>query len=333
MATETLDAQPRIVAFCNSAKEVVRATYAGHPHDAYNHYLAALEPILPFIHDQVLTNIQTNDLNFFYRVRRQMSPSLTRDNLFHIPFEDRHHAGTQRYSIPGLPCLYFGGSLFTCWAEMGRPLFHELHAAAFWLCEGKTVKILNFSDRPARLLLFVNPEGGVPDDPKIRNLLVKHIVLWPLMAMCSIKVKHRDAPFKPEYIFPQIVLQWITREHQFDGICYFSTHVDAVTNNPLPPCNLVFPAREIKDKGRCDYLRSLFKMTSPHGWQLLSAVQAGEGMVGSAIPDFDFVFVDGRKEPYHKTEFGNVQSKLNKMALDIKYKNKNGEPNLGEVTE
>jgi hypothetical protein len=316
--------------FCRFAKEVIRATFAGHPHDAYQAYLEAVKPITAFIHAQAL-QIGTGDLKILYRVRRQLTASLSREDLFHIPFEKRHLVSTQRYSIPGLPCLYLGGSLYTCWAEMGRPPFHELHAAAFWLQEGKSVKILNFSDRPARLLLYVNPEGGIPNEPQIRALIVNHIVLWPLMAMCSIVVKHRDAPYKPEYIFPQTVLQWVTKEHEFDGICYFSTHVEAVTNHPLPPCNLVFPARVIKPKGRCDRLRSLFKMAAPHGWELLRAVQVGEGMPGFAVPNFDFVFVDGRKEPYYKTEFGNVQSKLNKMAHDTMFRNTRGEPDLGDV--
>lgn len=324
--------KPEIEAFCRSAKEVIRSTFAGHPNDAYQHYLAAVRPISTFIEGQAI-NIGSGDLRVLYRVRRQMTASLSREDLFHIPFEKRHLVSTQRYSIPGLPCLYLGGSLYTCWAEMGRPPFHELHATAFWLKVGNSVKVLNLTNRPARLLLYADPEGNIPNDAQIRSLVVNHIILWPFVAMCSIIVKHRDSPFKPEYIFPQTALQWVTKEHEFDGICYFSTHVEAVTNHPLPPCNLVFPARVIKAKGRCERLRSLFKMTSPHGWELMRAVQVGEGMPGHCVPTFDFVFVDGRKEPYYKTEFGNVQSKLNKIAHDTIFRNTNGEPDLGNVAE
>ncbi|WP_254511388.1 RES domain-containing protein [Anatilimnocola floriformis] len=321
-----------IEGFCNAAKEVIKATLAGHPHDAYSHFITAVTPLMDCIDEHTLSAVP-GDLGCLYRVRRQSSPSLTREEMFHIPFEKRHLVATQRYSIPGLPCLYLAGSLYTCWAEMGRPPFHELHAAAYWLKKSAKVKILNLSNRPARVLLYLDPDGNPPLDAHIRRLVANHVVLWPLLAMCSLVVKHRDSPYKPEYIFPQTILQWITKEHEFDGVCYFSTHVDAVTSIPLPPCNFVFPARQIKAKGRCGHLRSIFKMTSPHGWQLLSAIQAGEGMPGGVIPIFDFVFVDGRKEPYHATEFGGVQAKLNKLARDIRYTNESGDPALGDLAD
>lgn len=324
--------KPGIVAFCKSAKEVIRSTFAGQPKDAYEHYLAAVQPIRSLIEGQAI-KIGAEDLSILYRVRRQMTTSLNREDLFHIPFEKRHLVSTQRYSIPGLPCLYLGGSLYTCWAEMGRPPFHELHAAAFWLTVGNSVKVLNLTNRPSRLLLYVDHNGKIHNGEKIRKLVSNQILLWPFVAMCSIIVKHKDSPFKPEYIFPQITLQWVTKDCQFDGICYFSTHVEEVTQDPLPPCNLVFPARIIKATGRCDRLRNLFRMTSPHGWELMRAVQVGEGMPADCVPNFHFAFVDGRKEPYYKTEFGNIQSKLNKMAQDIITRNKYGEPDLGMVAE
>lgn len=326
------NAKPQIIAFCTLAKEVIRSTFDGHPGDAYAHFHSAVNEILSFIQNQTLEGIGSNHLGRMYRVRRHASASLTKEELFHIPFDKRYLVSTQRYSVPGLPCLYLSGSLYTCWAEMGRPPFHELHAAAFWLKPEAAIKILNFSNRPARLLKYVQ-SGNIPTDPKIQRLIASHIVLWPLMAMCSIKVKHKDAPYKPEYIFPQMLLQWISKEHQFDGVCYFSTHVEPVTNHPFHTSNLVFPVRENKPKGRCGHLRELFKMTPPYGWQLLKAVRAGEGMTPMSPLTFNFEFLTGIEEPYYGTEFGNVQSKLDKLALDIIARNRNGEPILGEIPE
>ncbi len=325
---------PEIEAFCDDAKLAIRFAFSGQPSVAFGHFERAITRFTDAVQNFALTQLGVGDLGILYRVRQQSSLLMHREDLFHIPFEKRHLVSTQRYSIPGLPCLYLSGSIYTCWAEMGRPPFHELQAAAAWLRNGETIKILNFSNRPARLLLLIPHEGGEIQDPGTRAMIVKHLVLWPLIAMCSVIVRHRNSPFKPEYLFPQMVLQWITNRHDFDGVCYFSTNVDAVTTTQvLPPCNLVLPAKTVRPSGRCSRLRQLIKMTCPHPWQLLRAVQAGNGMPGNAVPNFDFDFIEGYREPYASTEFGIVQSKLNRLALDIMHRNLNGEPDLGDVAE
>lgn len=333
LAAEVQSQRENIVAFCNAAKELVLATLAGHPHTAYSLFLEGIEPLASYVQRQALKELKTTDLGILYRVRKQLGATLTREGLFHIPFEARHRVSTQRYSIPGLPCLYLGGSLYTCWAEMGRPPFNELHASAFWLSNEKTVSILNLAGRPARLLLLLTSDGEPPPDPHLRNALATEVILWPLQALCSIVVRHRDAPFKPEYILPQILLQWVSQEHQFDGICYYSTHVEAVTNLAWPPCNLVFPARKIKPTGRCARLRQLFKMTEPLPWDLLRALNMGSAAGPYAVPAFNFEFIHGYKEPYFNTEFGDVQWKLNKLAVDTITLNLSGTPDLGTVAE
>ena len=78
--------------------------------------------------------------------------------------------------------------------------------------------------------------------------------MWILTAACLIKVKKKEneeseSPFKPEYIVPQLLLQWIcnknkklinsSMEHQIFGICYLST--DAEEYKPSE-YNYVFPA-------------------------------------------------------------------------------------------
>lgn len=333
LVSEVESQYANIAAFCKSAKDVVRATLAGHPHEAFQGFLDGIRPLSTYIKRQSFAGFDTSRLGRLYRVRKQVGATLTREDLFHIPFQHRHRVSTQRYSIPGLPCLYLAGSLYTCWAEMGRPPFNELHASAFWLSPGKTVSLFDLSGRPAHLLLFLSPEGDLPDHSLTRDLITSQVLLWPLQALCSTVVRYRDSPFKPEYILPQILLQWVSQEHSLDGICYYSTHVDAVTMEPFPPCNLVFPARDIKAAGRCARLRELFKMSEPHPWELLRALSMGSAPDVYAQPRFHFQFITGHKEPYYSTEFGNVQWKLNKLAAEIAEQNENGRPELGTVAE
>lgn len=319
--------KPMLEKYCSLAIEGITAAFAGLPHDSYAKLTEALGGLLPYLEKHHLAELTAETLGIVYRVRLQVSPPLTREQLFHVPFEARHKVATQRYSVPGLPCLYLSGSLFTCWSEMGTPAIHELQASAFWLFPPAKVKVINFTNRPARLARYlVAPDGSYASDKE--DHLLTHIVLWPLMALCSIAVRHRDAAFKPEYIVPQVLLQWITKEKRFDGVCYFSTHVQAVSSQSLNTSNLVFPVREIKATGRCSWLRGLFKMTEPMSWQLLRAIN----MPGTyAVKNLDYEFIPGKKENYCTTEFGIVEAKLDQLAIDVAQKNAAGDSSLGTV--
>ena len=67
----------------------------------------------------------------FFRARKiSRLTRPTRRDLFHVPFEEREKLASQRYSIPGVPCLYLGSSAYVCWEELGRPEFQlYLHFA------------------------------------------------------------------------------------------------------------------------------------------------------------------------------------------------------------
>ncbi len=333
LVQKVMEDRPATDYFCARTVAAVKAMLHGQPSDAYQEFAEGLRKLVPILDRITLTDLGPGDLRFVYRVRKQTGPPLTREEMFHIPFEKRQKVASQRYSIPGLPCLYLCGSLYTCWAEMGQPPFHELQASAFWLKDGCTIKLINLSERPLRMQLRLTPEGHLQDAAS-EDLFVTHVLLWPLFAACSIRVRVRAEPFKPEYIIPQMLLQWVAKEGDFDGICYFSTHVNAVTRRPvLPPCNLVFPAREIKEVGRCSRLRGHFKMTQPYSWELLRAITVDDETRFHLVPTYEFEFINGRKQQYFRTEFGIVESRLNKMADDIRIKNKNREPELGDVAE
>ena len=313
---------------CTNLLQSLRLFSEGHPHEAYVPFDETMKALTNEIEKHAFETKLINDLGILYRVRRSQTPFLKRNDLFHIPFEMRHIVTTQRYSIPGLPCLYLGGSLYTCWEEMGRPPLHELQCSAFWAKSGKTLKLLNLSNSPARLALYA-PLGASPFEP---DLLTTNIVLWPLLAMSSVAVKHSSGAFKPEYVIPQMVLQWVSKNHGFDGVVYFSTHVRSVSKrSPLPICNVVLPAKQVAAKGRCSHLCESFKMTDPVGWQLLSSINVGQGISGRTIPSFPLEFLEGIEEQYENTEFGMVQTRLNKIVEHIMLRNKNGEPSIGDV--
>jgi len=249
---------------------------AGDPGAAFNRLDQALAPIRVHI-ERLFAEVEpTAQLKRFYRARIEDSPLDRREDLFHIPFESRHMVGNHRYSISGLPCLYLGGSTFVCWGELGRPQFDRVQIAAFWLRRNKKIKLVDFGHQPQWLAKWIANANqkfkGNPLDPAAMAYLVAHLVCWPLMAASSVVTRYPKGPFKQEYVVPQVLLQWISRQPDFDGIRYFSTHVAGVTDNPHWVCNYVFPVKHNAVAGRCQHIRGLFKMTEPYAWQLLHAI-------------------------------------------------------------
>ncbi len=99
-------------------------------------------------------------------------------------------------------------------------------------------------------------------------------------------------------------------------MAYFSTHVDATSQtNPLFPCNVVVPVKEVSASGHCEWVANAFRMTDAYGWQFLTTVGVGEGTDNLCLPQYDCEFIPGVKEPYYKTTYGSVEAKLRRLAL------------------
>src|SRR5690606_2185519 len=59
------------------------------------------------------------------------SKKFDRKDLFHIPFHLRGIIRTQRFSIPGFPCLYLSNSVYLNWEELQQPEFNKMHCCRF----------------------------------------------------------------------------------------------------------------------------------------------------------------------------------------------------------
>jgi len=201
-------------------------------------------------------------------------------DLFHVPFEKRHLVSNQRYSIAGLPCLYLGSSAWVCWEELGRPDLDKVFISQFRIA--KKVKVLDFHVTPKDLweafyqrhLFLQNHQAqaleNFKDFPTFdAGFVESYIRLWPLIAACSVKRRVGQGSFFPQYIVPQMLLQWIRQEDEIDGIRYFSTHTP---RGAFAFYNYAFPVRNIKHEGRCSYLRDKFRLTDPISWALLSQI-------------------------------------------------------------
>lgn len=311
-------------AFRDAVPEIVEETFLGRPQDAYRRF----EEVIPELGNAVGV-IRTipfgEEVPFLFRVRTDIPGTADPADLFHIPFEKRHLVSTQRFSIPGLPCLYLSGSLYTCWCEMKRPPFHTITASAFWSAADQEITVLDISAKPSQLAALL------PDDESsLNNEMTKRIsafiTVWPLLATCYISVKSPISPYKPEYMFPQLLLQWVTKKVPCDGIQYFSTHVDSnCLSKPHVVCNYVFPSRTSLPSGHCSKLILKFRMSKPYNWQLMSSVPR-------PIIDYkDFKIdgiVDGYNIKYTDTEFGRIERFLHRV---VSRSRKSKDPDAGKL--
>ncbi len=255
LATRNLS---RIEKCCRGLGKAIRRALDGRLPQAYDDFCEAMSPISSTLdrHAKRRVTIDSIDKPFgpLFRLRITDTPVISREDIFHIPFDKRYRVTPQRYSISGLPCLYLAGSIYTCWEELGRPPFHKIQAAAIWVTPGHSLNCIDFAYRPELLARVIMPDGSihkgtyeileVPSASSPEAYLCSRIVLWPLLASCSVVVKHRDEPYKPEYVVPQLLLQWIANRPKWDGIAFFSTHVRPVAQGqPLALCNFVFPTQ------------------------------------------------------------------------------------------
>lgn len=135
--------------------------------------------------------------------------------MFHIPFEKRYLASTQRFSIPGYPALYLASSFFTAWCELDKPRLDDLTYAFF---------------HPKSSLLFLDLGLPYSDNPYLWEKY-SLFVMYPVLMACMTRVKYQSAPFKPEYVMPQLMMK-LVREHTevFRGISYVSNKIPRLVN-------------------------------------------------------------------------------------------------------
>lgn len=233
-----------------------------------------------------------------YRLRK-MDFKAKREDLFHVPFEQRYKLASNRYSIPGYPTLYFSNSIYTAYKELGEPDYDDLYASKF--------QHTGFYNRTESVLDLMNyPQF---DDP---SYIYRYIARWPLVMACNIKVGVPNAPFKPEYILPQIVLQWVKNNlkigsRKIIGVMYPSSKF-AVNQEQFDGSfyNTAIPVHHSNKEGFCDVLSKMFVLTKPISFNEALSTNfkaTQQGQVKS-------ISLNGAKTEYIETDFGKIEEVL-----------------------
>lgn len=150
--------------------------------------------------------------------------------MLHIPFNKRHIVKSERFSIPGLPCLYLGNSSYACWVEMGCPADHHFNVAPILL--DNTQKVLNLTVSISALYAFNESENTLSESGN-ENYVISLLKLFVLTLCTSYKVEETNRNFKSEYILPQM-LMLACKRRKLDGITYYSKQIPS----ELLACNV-----------------------------------------------------------------------------------------------
>ncbi len=327
------DLQKRVDEFCDNLKKMYEEYYIGHQNKAYQAFKNAL---------MLQTNgrLLKSELSkvSLYRARRNMGNcDYKNDEMFHIRYSERGKVQTQRFSFPGLPCLYLGESSYVCWLELNRPQFEQFQVAT--IRQKNDTNTFNVIDLCIHPLEFYKKLEQYEEKLKEKEIL-QYLQWWPIMAACSIVVKNEEDSFKPEYIFPQYMLQYFLEEEGDSdciGIKYISTKAGKVSKEQYRSAgrtytNYVFPIRskEENENGFCKFLSEKFGVIRNYSGKELQILT---DMVRGPVIIEDFGDEDGTNPKdeielfgtndipylYSKSIFGRIEIILENKDLD-KYK-------------
>lgn len=260
----------------------------------------------------------------FYKARIGKGILFQRNEMFHIPFEKRYLVTSQRYSLPGIPCLYLSNSTYLCWEELGKPDFDTLQFSRFDLSKEK-LRFLNLNHTNDAISFFgFNKDGDL--DQMAEFFIFQYLLTWPLQASVSIKVKYPENPFKPEYIIPQLLLQWVVNSKDLDGIRFFSTKSSGTT--PIlhlgNMSNLVIPIKKSNSKGLCEILKKKIRLTNPLSYEYASLMipqftseKFDKKEIELSMKPFTLKLHEDHTVLYSNTKFGQIERILNQSEAKL----------------
>lgn len=198
-----------------------------------------------------------------YKMRKvslEEQRKLKREDMFHIPLNKRGLVETQRYSVPGYPCIYLAHRIYGCWEEMGRSDFG-------------TVMVSKFETQKEFKLLDLR----IPSKEMWKNDMVRCLLIFPLVIASMVQVKNSKDTYKPEYLIPQLLTEWIISKNidgkddeKILGIIYTSAQKnddfdfpeDSYTNYAIPVL------KPLGSNKYCKRLKDYFKLTAPTYYDL-----------------------------------------------------------------
>lgn len=335
LAREIKQQEDYIKAFCQAILTSLSYYQKGHVEPAYSDFKNAMNIIKPFLFPENKGKVaHTIGLHKpLYRGRLGTNKLYSKGEIFHLPFSKREFANTQRFSIPGLPCLYLSNSIYVCWEELNRPHLNDLQISRFQK-ENFNLNILDISLTPNQVKWFSKSKQQIESKDKFKSkydydyTAFWFLITWPLSLICSLSVANESAPFKHEYIFPQFLLQWVTYENDVDGIKYFSVKSNPFNNEDYSKfTNYVFPPKKVDFGNYCEHLRLSFKLSDPVSLEVLNITDPSFTFINEnwiknvkykvMSDNIRLELIKGYPMPYTHTVFGKMETFIHNLDVDF----------------
>lgn len=204
---------------------------------------------------------------YLFRARKKCDnePIISRINLFHIPFDRRCFVSSQRFSVPGLPCLYLASNSYVAINEIESLCSPNIFVSAFQPSEkllNENIVDLTIPDTATDAINgeVYGPKGITKlDNYGIQNAL-KMAPAHLLNIACSVRCGEDGRSFKSEYVIPQLIMYSLKKLGccgvAYDSCCISGDHHILRSCFAFPAFEPVFASSSISKK-----LKNSFLMT------------------------------------------------------------------------
>ena len=214
--------------------------------------------------EEKLADMSTRELNFF-RARATEYEIESIDEMSYIPQSKRECTKSERFSMPGIPCLYLGVTSYVCWLELEMPPFSVFQCSSIKFNDkGRRLRILNLAITQAFINGIDNTHGK---DSKLAEYQEAAMIIYPMIIATSYRVKQRNRSFKSEYIVSQLIMQCLN-EMNIDGVAYLSKRLFSEFEFPFV-VNLAIPITHNEDD-----IDSMFEISKPMSLEFFAGYQA-----------------------------------------------------------
>ena len=226
-------------------------------------------------------------------------------DILHVPFSQRYKVRTERFGLPGIPCLYLGTSSYVCWLESGRPADYRFNISTLTLPD--ELRIFNLAVNSQKLAYYAE---NFPSHIKTAFRLLL------LSIATSFKVKQKNRDFKSEYIISHLITLSCIKLG-LDGIAYFSKQL----NNDLRALgigiNIAFFVPYEPDPDSFD-LSKVVKVTTPLNFSSFKQLNT-DASSSSIINSNESKYIEMNSDltvKYSDTQFCRLDNYLIKQYCD-----------------
>lgn len=217
--------------------------------------------------DRDYSKMMSTELSFF-RARKSTDILCKHTDMSYIPLDKRELTSIERFSIPGIPCLYLGTTSYCCWLELKCPPKSEFYCSSIkFNNDGKRIKVLNLAISQGLI-------NGLSSDPQYNDFNISLIKIFPILMATSFKITQKDRKFKSEYIISQLIMQCLS-ELGIEGIAYISKQSSSDYEYPHN-VNLAIPI--IGDDEKIESLNKMFEICTPCSLEWFSMIDHNDNM-------------------------------------------------------